>query len=319
MSVVLLGAAGTGTAFAIASRLRSNWGTKFRLLLTDIFDEYLVTATVLSDKFFKVPYAIDPGFEDSVVKIMVEEKVQTYIPVLNEEIVLAAKLSEDERFRHVDFWSSQTHASCTDKDFADQWLNSIGVRTPKRIGSHSDQIENQVWFSKPRNGLGSRGTRILTSDEVGQLTSEEAAELIIQEKCEGPEITVDSFWDSSKGIGYAYCRERIEVKAGVCTKARLFYDEELATFAKWIGQALNQRGTICFQAMKSKNAWVVTDLNLRSGAGTAMTCSAGYDVISAAFACRSGLDYSRFVRPMGIDEEVYITRQYSEFVMRQTL
>jgi carbamoylphosphate synthase large subunit len=319
MSVVLLGAAGTGTAFAIASRLRSNWGTTFKLLLTDIFDDYLVTASLLSDKFFKIPYAIDPAFEHSIVRILLEEKVQTYIPVLNEEIVLAAKLSKEERFRHVDFWSSQTHASCTDKDFADQWLNDIGVRTPKRVCLSADENENQIWFSKPRNGLGSRGTRILTSDEVRQLTDKEAAELIIQEKCEGPEVTIDSFWDSSRGIGYAYCRERIEVKSGVCTKARLFYDRELAAFAKRIGEALNQKGTICFQAMRSKNSWVVTDLNLRSGAGTAMTCSAGYDVISAAFACRSGLDYSRFVRPMGVDEEVYITRQYSEFAMRQTL
>jgi carbamoylphosphate synthase large subunit len=319
LSIVLLGAAGTGTSFAIASRLRSSWGNHIRLVLTDIYDECLVTTSLLGDKFFKVPCASDPSFELAIVNILLHENINTYIPILNDEIILGAKLSQDDRFRHIDIWSSDTHAACTDKKFADGWLRSIGVRTPKMISAEQAISDNHTWFSKPRSGLGSRAARPITSHQVVELRREELSELIIQEKCEGPEVTIDSFWDSSTNSGYAYCRERIEVKAGVCTKARLFYEPELAECATKIGVALKQRGAICFQAMRSHDSWVVTDLNLRPGAGTAMTCAAGYDVLSAAFACRSGEDYSRFVRPMGVEEQVYITRQYSEFVMQHTL
>jgi carbamoylphosphate synthase large subunit len=316
---VLLGAAGTGTSFAIASRIRSSWGNNITLLLTDIFDAHLVTTSLLGDKFFKVPHVTDPSFEGRLVDILLEENIKTYIPILNEEITLAAKLSQDYRFRHIDMWGPVTHASCVDKDVADRWLRSIGVKTPKMIAVGQPIDSDHTWLTKPRNGYGSRGTRVMTSRQIHELTQDELSNLIIQEKCEGPEITIDSFWDSPKNSGFAYCRERMEVKAGVCTKARLFYEPELAEVAKKIGVALNQQGTICFQAMRSEDEWVVTDLNLRPGAGTAMTCAAGYDVLSAAFACRSGADYSQFLRPIGVNEEIYVTRQYSEFVMRHTL
>ena len=68
--------------------------------------------------------------------------------------------------------------------------------------------------------------------------------------------------------------------------------------------------------MKGLKGWVVTDLNLRSGAGTAITCSAGFDVLAAAFACREGEDYTKFLSPIAAGEEFIVTRQHAEFVMQ---
>lgn len=319
MRNVLLGAGGTGTAFAIASRLRATWGNTIKLVVTDIYDENLVTASLLADKFYKVPYANAPSFGKALRDIMLNESIQTYIPILNDEIVLANGMAKDPALRHVDFWSSDMHALCTDKVYADEWLRSIGVRTPENVDLSAIEGKSGPWFAKPRRGFGSRGAHILHREDLANMKESDIDDLIIQELCEKPEVTVDSFYDSTTGTGYAYCRERLETKSGVCTKARLFADAELSAFATKIGQALEQRGTICFQVMRSKRGWVATDLNLRSGAGTAMTCSAGYDVLSAAFACRIGEDYSSFVKPLNDKEEYLITRQYSEFVMRHDL
>jgi hypothetical protein len=173
------------------------------------------------------------------------------------------------------------------------------------------------WFCKPRRGFGSRGTKLLTRHNISRLSQQELGELLIQERCKSPEVTVDSFYDASQGRGYAYCRERLEVKAGVCTKAKLYSEPELVEFASLIGSGLRQRGTISFQAMRSSSGWVVTDLNLRPGAGTAMTCAAGFDVLSAAIACRNGENYERFLRPIADAETFFVTRQYSEFVTRE--
>nr|WP_315229876.1 ATP-grasp domain-containing protein [uncultured Limnohabitans sp.] len=315
MRVVLLGAAGTGTAFAIATRLRSSWGGDIKIVLTDVNDEHLISASILADAFYKVPAAKDPIFRERIMEILQTEKVTTYIPILNDELVLAAELAKIEAYKNIDFWSSDIYAACVDKDFADKWLCTIGVRTPDVATAQQLQEADRVWFTKPRNGFGSKGVGYLTSAEVMALSETDRKELLIQEVCTSPEVTVDSFWDFEKNNGYAYCRERIEIKSGVCTKARLFYDAELSNFAKLIGQALRQKGIICFQAMRSTRGWVVTDLNLRSGAGTAMTCAAGFDVLSAAFACRSKLDYSKYLKSIELTDEIYVTRQYAEFVM----
>jgi hypothetical protein len=311
MAVVLLGGGGTGTAFAIASRLRAGWNTDLRIVITDIHDAHLVTTSILADAFHKVPPANDPGFEEALADILTRESVSTYIPILNDEIRVAGKLSASGQFGGVDFWASEATAFLTDKLAADEWLRALGVRTPV---SPADGISADAWFAKPRNGYGSRGTKQLTDDKRQALTDPELKELLIQEVCNPPEVTVDSFYNHETGECFAYCRERVEVKAGVCTKARIFADAELEDFARRIGRALEQKGTICFQAMQGSGGWCVTDLNLRPGAGTALTCAAGFDVISAAFACRNGEDYATYLLPRP-DGDIFVTRQYSEFVM----
>ena len=318
MKTVLLGAAGTGTSFAIASMLRARWGKNIRLIATDIFDKHLVSTSILSDSFYKVPYANHPDFSGVIGNIITNEKVDIYIPILNDEIVLGAQLIAQKRHRDVDIWSSDLYAKCIDKVFADLWLNEIGIRTPKKYELDSFADKSSAWVCKPRNGSGSQNVKFLNNNELQALSADEIASSIIQEVCTSPEVTVDSFYDYTKGVGFSYCRERLETKSGVCTKARLFFDGELDEFSKKIGQNLNQRGTICFQAMRSADGWAVTDLNMRSGAGTALTCSAGFDVISAGFACRTGADYTDFLKPLKQLEEFYITRQYSEFVMQHT-
>lgn len=311
MAVVLLGGGGTGTAFAIASRLRAGWDTKLRIVVTDIYDPHLVTTSLLADAFYKVPLANDPSFEEKLADILTREAVSTYIPILNDEIRAAYRLSATGRFSGVDFWTSEAHARLTDKLNADAWLRSLGIRTP---ASPADVVGAGAWFAKPRNGFGSRGTQILTDEECKALTSSELQEVLVQEICEPPEVTVDSFYNHETDECFSYCRERLEVKAGVCTKTRIFADPELEDFSRRIGRALKQKGTICFQVMQGSGGWCVTDLNLRPGAGTALTCAAGFDVISAAFACRNSENYAKFLlpRPNG---DIFVTRQYSEFVM----
>ena len=314
MTAILLGAAGTGTSFAIASRLRAVWGDAVRIVSVDINPQELVTTSLLSDAFIQVPLADDPAYESRIRNILLSEGIDIYVPILNEEHVVAQAIIEDPDFGDLDVWSSELYARCTDKDFADKFLKRIGVPTPKVI----DPIAlrpSESCFVKPRRGFGSKGARKVSFAELTDFSKSELESLIIQEVCEGPEVTVDSFYDTQAEASFAYCRERIETKSGVCTKARVFFDPKLADIAQKIGNGLQQRGTICFQAMKAHGDWVITDLNVRSGAGTAITCSAGFDVLAAAFACRTGQDYSKFVRQLDVDEEFIVTRQYAEFVM----
>ena len=315
MRTILLGGGGTGTSFAIATRIRANWGNRVKIIVTDVFDSELVTSSIISDKFFKVPFANTSDFEDALIEIILKEKIDVYIPVLNDEIVVAWRLMSDPRFKDIDFWSSEVHASCIDKSYSQNWLRINGIPVPAIYSFENVLEEKGSYIIKPRSGSGGRGVSIMSWIELLNLPDEIKDGILVQEICEKPEVTVDSFFDCDANIGYSYARERLEVKAGVCTKARLFFDKELDAIAKKIGQALRQRGTICFQLMKNQSGWVVTDFNLRSGAGTAMTCAAGYDVLSAAYACRIGEDYSKFVSQMKINEVHFITRQYSEFVM----
>ena len=124
---------------------------------------------------------------------------------------------------------------------------------------------------------------------------------------------MDVFYDPENDFIRVVCRERIETKSGVSTKARLFEDDELSRFARTIAVGLKLKGSFCFQVMRNSHGWVVTDVNPRPGAATAMCALTGNDFFAATFAYHWGEDARVFFRPL--NGEQFVTRQYSEFLM----
>lgn len=129
---VLLGAGGTGASFAIASRIRANWGKSIRLVVTDVYDKRLVTTSLLADAFYKVPDAKDKKFQSTLERILRDENINTYIPILNDEIITAAKLSKLDIYNEIDFWSSDLYANCCNKNYADHLLNDNDIKHPQK-------------------------------------------------------------------------------------------------------------------------------------------------------------------------------------------
>lgn len=314
---VLIGAAGTGTSFAIATRLRGTWGADVRIVGMDINPPELVTTSLLCDTFHQVPRADDPSFARILEGIFKTETPTTYLPILNDEIALASRLASSDRARVIDIVAPAPELAelSRDKLLLAGWLAEGGVSAAKTC-LPENRTGPGPWFMKPRNGVGSHGTRLADTVFLRAANPEELEAMVLQEVCTPPEVTVDSFFDAAAGRGRALCRERLETKAGVCTKARVFENPELSDMAMRIGTALGQRGTICFQVMRAGNGWAVTDLNLRPGAGTAMTCAAGFDVLSAFVACRWGLPTDDYFPESSSDGDIIVTRQYAEFVMR---
>jgi len=311
---ILISASGTGTAFAIISRLRAVWGDAVEIFSTDVNPSHLVTSSVFVDRHFQVLPASDPGYLKSITTIIDEHAIDTYVPLLNAEIFLGLDIAK--RFPQCDIWTSELTASLsTSKREASQWLKGLGVAVPDTLSNPEIDPEHE-YFIKPDDGFGSVGARRIVGKDALELNT---ASNLVQPICSVPEITVDSFYDNSTGFCRAICRKRIEVKSGVCTKALVFENEELSLIAEKIGRGLAQRGTICFQVMTFESEYVVTDLNFRPGAGTALTISTGIDPIAAAFACRWLQPYESFLSIRLPHNGVYVTRQYAEFVMPNEL
>lgn len=311
---VLISAAGTGTAFCLLTRLRATWGEKIQLFSADINPAHLATASALAERHFQVPSARNPEFLPTLRSLIGIESLDTYIPLLNPEIRQAAKLVPV--FPQCDIWATNLSGTLSSsKRAATKWLKELGLGVPKTL--NTNEIDsNSHYFAKPDDGTGSHGARLVTGKEALELDTDI---YLIQPVCVGPEITVDSFFDASTGRARAIARERIEVKSGVCTKARVYEDSTLSEIARCIGQGLQQCGTICFQVMQLNGEYVVTDLNVRPGAGTALTVATGIDLISAAFACRWGEEYECLLSNKLPPQGAYVTRQYAEFVMPQGL
>lgn len=313
--VALIGSAGTGTAFAAACALRRIWCHEVFIVAMDINPRQLVTTSLIADAYHQVPLSAAPEFTDALLEIVAKYSVDTYLPLFPEEIELAARLRACGRLGpEVHVLAPPEHAStaCADKLLLARLLAERGIPVPRTSGAH-EPFRSDFYFLKLRRGTGGHGARTITYTELLLLPEKSRGKWIVQEICTGPEVTVDVFFDPQSGFKRILCRERLEVKAGVSTKCRLFEDSELEQYALGIAQGLELAGSFCFQVMTSSSRRVVTDVNPRPGAATAMCQVTGNDFHAANFARAWNLQVCDFFRPL--TQPCFVTRQYSDFFM----
>lgn len=312
--VVLVGAGGTTTAFGAVMALRRHWSSRVRIVVCDLNPRHLVTTSVLADAFEQVPPARDPTFPTALLDLFQRHGVNTWLPLLPDEIRVARQLSRSGQLPpdfHLLTGSDAAAEISADKLLATSRLEAMGVRVPRTVSASNPFLATD-YFLKPRDGTGSRGARSIAAGQLPAAIEGEPDAWIVQEIGEPPEITVDAFHDPVTGFCRALGRERIEIKVGVSTKTRIFEDPELHALAHRLGNGLAFQGSYCFQVMRFNAQWGVVDLNTRPGGATAMCWQTGNDFFAATFAHAWGEDVTRFFTPLGRD--VFVTRQYAEFV-----
>ena len=174
----------------------------------------------MADKFFQVPPAADPLFKDSMTKLLSKHAVDFWIPVLDEEIIEASRLamSASAPSTVIHTQEIKTAELCFDKLKMAAWLEQNGFDTPR-----TEPLRTAIWragglFVKPRFGRGSVGAGLVKTRADFLMAKRSTGDLLAQEVANAPELTVDVFAPLRTGKVRAMCRERLEVKSGVCTE-----------------------------------------------------------------------------------------------------
>jgi carbamoylphosphate synthase large subunit len=315
---VLVGAAGTTTAFGIVRTLRGRWGAGIEILAADVNPRPLVAAAALADGFLQSPPVADPGYAEWLGRTLRETEPTLFVPLLDEDIVVSAELAEAGGLPPATRLLAPPPASariCWDKLATWEWLRERGLPGCETWEPMKAEWAGIPLVAKARRGQGSQGFRRLDSaEELAALAG--VGDLVVQPLCEPPEMTVDAFLGADGSRFRAVCRERLETKAGVCTKARVHEDAELAGLAEEVARGLDLRGASCIQVMRGGDGgWRLTDVNARTGAGTPLSVAAGVNLLGAAFADLLALpfDFERETAPLAAD--VCAVRQLHEYVV----
>jgi carbamoylphosphate synthase large subunit len=314
---VWVGAAGTGIAFGTLKSIRESWGNDVTVVAADINPPHLIAAAALADRYVVTPPFSEVRFPKALLEALAEHAVDTYFPILDEEIVIAATMQErGELPDAINVLAPPAAAAriCLDKLGTAQWLSANGLPSPETWNAADARWRTDGLILKPRRGRGSLGVRTVESPEELELYRAEG--LVAQERCALPEITIDAFRSRSGKRFRALCRERIEVKAGVCTKARVFEDAQLMELAAAVAEGLRLVGTFCLQVMRGQRSggWVVTDVNPRPGAGTRMSTAVGVDFLAANLADAWGIEVTDALLPV-LKTDRYVVRQHAEYVL----
>ncbi len=315
---MLLGTAGTGTTWGIATSLKERWGEHVHLVVADMQPEHLVATSSLAERFERVPAVSDDRFADALLALIGDERIDTYVPTFDAEIVLAARLRDEGLLDGVrvpapPLWAAQT---CLDKHAASRWLEQEGFPAPRVIPFEPGAWHERGIVVKPRQGVGSVGVERLEGREEWSRWCErpDLDDWIAQEMVTGTEVTLDCFRSGAENASRVLCRERVEVKSGVCTKARIFEDDDLAHIGVSIGAGLGITGAYCLQLMLcEERGWLATDVNPRPGAGTRLSAALGVNLHAAMFVNLWGFSTAGLLP--SLSGERWVVRQYREIVL----
>lgn len=313
MKRILLTAGGTASAYYFGKMIRQHFDGQVHLTVADVNDPHLIAASRLADDYIKLPFVTEQNYKDAVLGEIDRLEIDVIVPLIDMD--LANFPQDDYRLAELNCFSTapklRVSEMLSDKAKLDKTARELGIPVPKLLSQ--DLVEpNRFYFVKPRIGFGSRGTSKLLGAEI--LQGHFDPSLLIQELCEGPEVTVEVFCDGTTVD--TLCRERIEVKAGVCTKARVYRDEVLNRHIRVIAENFNLPAASCFQFMKnSEGSWCLFDANLRIGAGSALSAAVGWNLPLASLQLwlGKGCDANRYLSFE--DGERYVVRVFDEVVL----
>lgn len=285
---LILTSAGTATAVAILGTIARIDGLE--VVTTDVGEAATICApTLFSTRHRVVPYAREPeAFVAAIAAICAETGADAVYPIHDGEIrALAAAADRLPPGVRLAARDAAAVDLCGDKRAAARHCVAAGIPAPTTV-TGAELADDAIFplFRKPRRGVGSVGAR-LVADRSALRPEDLVDDVVFQEVCTGPEYTVDVLRRGDAIVAIA--RERLEIKAGVSTKVRVFRDARFEALAAAVAAAFDTPDLFCFQAMDSARGLLVTDVNPRSGGGSSMTTAAGVDLYTPFFLDLVGL------------------------------
>lgn len=272
----------------------------------------MVPTSPYLDEYYHCPYSNSPNYYSTVLEICKKEQVDYILPSFDADQKLFYKENKELESLGVksfgisekvlDFYESKIETN--------QYLRSIGLPVPNMYSF--DEVERgKQYFVKPIHGVGSIGARMTSGDEI---IDNKDSNLIIQEVCSEPEITLECF--NYDGKIYSIARERIASKAGVCTKTKVFTDKSLSSIAQKFAETVELPYIFNLQFMTNSNGErVITDVNLRTAGGMSLSYTAGWDEVSSL--AKIMLEQTDVEKTVDINvPEQYIVRAYTDIVTK---
>ena len=310
MIKILILSVGTNACFHFVKTLKNNFKNDFFIIGTDINDKHLVASSIYIDKFYKVPYSNDPLYYDKIINICIENNIQYLLPSLDIDQLLFFSENEDLINNNIiSFGSSfSTLNVYKNKTTMYNFLKENSFPLPNMYQPYECD-NNTDYIIKPIDGYGSSGVQIVNGKTIKEMNNID--KYIIQDICLSPEITVEYF--QYNGFFSHICRERIATKAGVCTKARVFQNEELCEIGHKFSNVLKLPYFFNMQFMVHNNKYVITDVNLRMAGGVSIASKFNWDYIKALANIMLG---NADIQPYfpTIHNDNYVIRMYDDVV-----
>lgn len=276
-----------------------------KIIATDM--QLSAPALQVADVKLQVPAVYDPNYIDITLDICKKHKVNALISLNDLELPILANNKHlfEELGVKVIVSSPEVIDICFDKYKTAQWIESIGLKSPKtyiRLEDAKKALEIGVisfpLFMKPRWGSGSIGLESIADMEdldiyynilmkkikktILATASIGNEYILIQEKLTGNEYGLDVMNDlEGNNVGVSV-KQKLAMRSGETDKAITLDLPDVKKMGEQIGNELRHIGNLDVDIMQRANGdYCVLELNPRFGGGFPFSYEAGVNLPKA--------------------------------------
>lgn len=236
-----------------------------------------------NEKIFIVPLVKDESFEDEVIKIINENKIDFYIPLIDEEIIKAIDIGQKVGINILA--PSKGFVTLTlDKYKLMHALSKYKISTIETFmaNNFANEIKYPV-FLKPNVGRGSRGIRKINNHNQFEayfiLEEYQKEEVLVQPFIDGQEYTVSVTVNNLNKI-IAIIPKLVFVKQGITKHARSVKHKEIETVCKKIVDLLKPCGSFNVQLKIMDDVIYIFEINPRYSTTLVLSIESGINEIT---------------------------------------
>lgn len=244
-------------------------------------DKSAIDPNIPLDRHVQIPMANDEAFVPAMVRVCKELEIDILVPGVDEELphmpAIAAALSE----MHVLIPDASFVDTMMDKFQSAYALAHAGLNSPATaLFADRDKI-GYPCIIKPRSGRGSRGVRIIRSEQEAQahlcLLGGDADGLIAQQLAEGTEYTVTVIANQDAQLS-AIVPVRVPLKRQISIRAETCTNAAIETYCENVQRHFGVRGVFNVQLIVDDNGGIWPfEINPRVSTTLCLVIRAGID------------------------------------------
>lgn len=251
-----------------------------------------------ANDFVRLPPASNSEFYEQLVRCLIENEIDVYLPTHSKEIREIARL---EQQLHAD-WGGRflvspypTYLKLDQKQAANESLREAGLPVPLQYLSPEDVPAYPV-FMKPNSGSGSQRAQSVPTAELHRAFAAADPEASFYERIDGTEYTVDCLFDADGHLVGYNPRIRQKSMGGAVIVSKNDHSFDIAPFLQRLSSHFRFCGCVNFQYIVRNGTPYFIDINLRyASGGLPLTVASGLDVPSLLLDILSG----KAVSPIG--------------------
>ena len=235
-------------------------------------------------KLYEAPSVSDKAYKGFITKLCKANKIEVYIPLIDEELILAIQVGQEIGI-HVLTPTASFTKLCLDKFELMRKLAELDISTnlTYKGNNFSWQVPAPI-FVKPNIGRGSRGIRKRMSkeqlDAYYALERYKPSDVIIQPFIDGTEYTIGVVTNTKDQV-LSISPKKVIIKKGVTISAVTENNLTIERIANKINEYLKPKGPFNIQLFLTASLTpVIFEINPRFSTTLALSYEAGLDEIS---------------------------------------